>query len=109
VVGVTDYSPPRLLRIDGQLARIVPTGPARAKLVYLAGEPEDRLPTEVEYALLEFDARRRRGRLSLKEGGRVLLVERIEPNLRDTLNAGEFVQKLLAKFGFKRHRHRPSE
>ena len=39
----------RLVRLDGELAEIVPTVPGRAKLVYLACEPKGRLSTEVEY------------------------------------------------------------
>jgi hypothetical protein len=89
----------RFVRIDGELAEIVPTAPGRAKLVYLACEPKGRLPTEVqEMKLLD-----RLGfeRLTLKDDGRVLFVERVEPDFRDPLNPLKLIRKLLAKVGLK--------
>jgi hypothetical protein len=70
----------QLIRINGELAEIVPTVPGRAKLVYLACEPEGRLPTEAKYAGVDLSRLDGRQRISL-DGG-VLLIERVEPNLR---------------------------
>jgi hypothetical protein len=77
----------RLVRIDGELAEIVPTAPGRAKLVYLACEPKGRLPTGVEYGEMKLLDRLGCERLTLKDDGRVLFVERVEPDVRDSPKA----------------------
>ena len=97
------------IRVNGELAEIVPTVPGRAKLVYLACEPEDRLPTEIQYGEGEGGDRFGRGRLSLIEDGPILLVERVEPALAEALDARKLVLKLHTKFFLKRHRQRPPE
>ena len=88
----------QLIRINGELAEVVPTTPGRAKLVYFACEPEDRLPTEVEYAGVDLSRLRVNQRISLDDAG-VLLIERVEPELRDPLNPRKLILQLLAKFG----------
>ena len=98
----------RLLLIDGELAEVVPSVPGRAKLVYFACEPEDRLPTEIEYLPLDpLDSFP--GRLSHKDGGQVMPVEGAEPNLLETFDLGQLIRKLIAKLLFKRHSQRSSE
>jgi hypothetical protein len=99
---------PGFVRINGALAEIVPLSAGRAKLVYLASEPEDRLPTEIEYAGIDLGRGERRQRVVLKSSN-VLLVERVEPDLGDSFDPRKLIPKLLAKFRFKRHAQRPSE
>jgi hypothetical protein len=91
----------QFIRIDGELAEIVPTGSGRAKLVYFTCEPEGRLPTEVEYRPLHLGGSDGIGRLSLKNPD-VLLIERFQPRFLDAFNPRKLVGKLLAKFGFER-------
>jgi hypothetical protein len=82
----------RLVRINGELAEVIPAGAGRAQLVYLAGQPEDRLPTEVEYAPLKLEGRFRRERVTLKSPD-VLLVERVEPDVRHALDPRHLVNQ----------------
>lgn len=86
----------QLIRINGELAEIVPTVPG-AQLVYLACEPEDRLPREIQYAPLGLHHRFRRGRLTLIDDGRVLLVQRLEPDLLEGFNPRKLIRQLLVK------------
>ncbi len=90
----------RLVKINGALAEIVPAGAGRAKLVYLAGQSEDRLPTEVEYLPLELDRGPGRERVTLKSPD-VLLVERVQPDLVDALDLRQRVVELLTKLFLK--------
>ncbi len=93
----------RFVRVNGELAEVVPTVSGRAKLVcaklvYLAREPEGRFPTEVEYSPLHLGDRLR-GEGRLLGDPDVLLIERVEPDLRHPLNLRKLVRQLLAKLG----------
>lgn len=68
----------RYLRVNGELAEVIPVSLTRAKLVYLVCEPQDGLPTELHYhgpdrfldGWIKF---------SREDDPTVLLVERIQP------------------------------
>jgi hypothetical protein len=85
----------QLIRINGELAEIVPAGVGRAKLVYFACEPEGRLPTEVEYAGVDFRGLDGRQRIFLDPG--VLRIERVEEDVTHPLNPRKLVLELAGE------------